>query len=112
MLAGAPVAVDAEGLALPGAVGRRRGLDAADLLVTPRASPMLIGYGDAQPANLDALASLVLKLSALADDLPEVAVCALWAVAAPSGTHVLAAEIELARPGLRSDVGPRRLRGL
>jgi acyl-CoA synthetase (NDP forming)/GNAT superfamily N-acetyltransferase len=87
-------------------------LDAAELLVTPRASPMLIGYGDAQPANLDALAALVLQLSALADDLPEVAVCSLWAVAAPNGVYVLAAEVELARPGARSDVGPRRLRGL
>ena len=87
-------------------------LDAADLLMTPRAAPMLIGYGDAQPANLDSLAALVLKLSALADELPEVAVCSLWGVAAPGGTHVLATEIELARPGDRSDIGPRRLRGL
>ena len=87
-------------------------LDAAELLVSPRASPMLIGYGDAQPANLDALAALVLKLSAMADELPEVAICSLWAVAAPSGVYVLAAEVELARPGDRCDIGPRRLRGL
>ncbi len=87
-------------------------LDAADLLMSPRAAPMIIGYGDAQPANLDALADLALKLSALADELPEVAACSLWSVAAPSGAYVLAAEIEISPPGLRSDVGPRRLRGL
>jgi acyl-CoA synthetase (NDP forming)/GNAT superfamily N-acetyltransferase len=87
-------------------------LDAADLLMSPRAAPMLIGYGEAQPANLDSLAALVLKLSALADDLPEVAVGSLWGVAAPGGAHVLATEIELAQPGDRSDAGPRRLRGL
>jgi acyl-CoA synthetase (NDP forming)/RimJ/RimL family protein N-acetyltransferase len=87
-------------------------LDAADLLMTPRAAPMLIGYGDAQPVNLDALAALTLKLSGMADDLPQVASCSLWAVAAPRGVYVLAAEISLAHPGVRSDAGPRRLRGL
>ena len=86
-------------------------LDAADLLMSPRAAPMLIGYGDAQPANLDSLADLALKLSAMADQLPEIASCSLWAVAAPGGTHVLAAEIELAPAGARPDAGPRRLRG-
>ena len=48
----------------------------------------------------------------MADDLPQVASCSLWAVAAPRGVYVLAAEISLAHPGVRSDAGPRRLRGL
>ena len=51
---------------------------------------MLTGYGGAEPADLDALVELALRLSRLADELPEVVDCALDpVVATPSGAWVL-----------------------
>lgn len=86
--------------------------DAAELIRAPRAAPLLTGYGGGEPADLDALAELALRVSALADDLPEVVELSLYGVAAPSGVHVLAAAGRVAPPTARGDTGPRRLRGL
>jgi acyl-CoA synthetase (NDP forming) len=85
---------------------------ADELIRAPRAAPLLQGYGGTEPADLDALAGIALRLSALADDLPEVAECSLTAVATPSGVVVHAARIEVGQPAARVDTGPRRLRGL
>ena len=87
-------------------------VDAEALIKAPRAAPLLTGYADAEPADLNALSDLALRLSALADENPEIATCALWAVASPSGAHVLAASIEVVPPTARADTGPRRLAGL
>jgi acyl-CoA synthetase (NDP forming)/RimJ/RimL family protein N-acetyltransferase len=88
-------------------------VDAHSLIRAPRAFPLLCGYGGAPPADLVALEDLVLRLSALADDLPEVAQCAFTARATPSGVHVNSAQIQaIAPPSARADTGPRRLRGL
>jgi acyl-CoA synthetase (NDP forming) len=85
---------------------------AEELILTPRASPLLTGYGGAQPCDLGALADLALRLSVLGDVLPEVAECRLTALAAPIGAHVVAASARVAPPTARADSGPRRLRGL
>ena len=88
-------------------------LDAAELIAGPRAFPLLDGYGGADPADVPALTELALRLSRLADDLPEVAECALEPViAASSGAYVLAADVRIAPPIARDDLGARRLRGL
>jgi acyl-CoA synthetase (NDP forming) len=88
-------------------------LDAAELIGGPKAFPLLTGYGGAEPADVPALAEMALRLSALADDLPEVVECTLAPmVAAAEGAHVLGATIRVAQPTARSDVGARRLRGL
>ena len=85
--------------------------DAADLIVAPRATPMLQGYGGAEPADLAALTETALRLSRLADDLPEVAELDLsTVVAAPHGAHILWARLRVAPPTSRSE-GPRRLPG-
>jgi acyl-CoA synthetase (NDP forming)/GNAT superfamily N-acetyltransferase len=84
--------------------------DGYDLVRAPRAAPMLTGYRGATPANLDALSDVALRLSRLADDLPEVAELNLGVVAAPDAAHLLWASIRVAPPRSRSD-GPRRLRG-
>ena len=86
--------------------------DADDLVRAPKAAPLLTGYAGSPPADLSALTDVVLRLSALADDLPEVAECALRAAASPSGVSVHTAQVELAEPAARADTGPRRLRGL
>jgi acyl-CoA synthetase (NDP forming) len=88
-------------------------LDAAELISGPKAFPLLTGYGGAEPADIPALVEVALRVSQLADDLPEVVECALAPmVAAKEGAHVLSATIRLAPPTARSDVGARRLRGL
>jgi acyl-CoA synthetase (NDP forming)/RimJ/RimL family protein N-acetyltransferase len=88
-------------------------LDAAELIAGPRAFPLLTGYAGAEPADVPALVELALRLSRLADDQPEVVECLLApVVAAAHGASVLAAEIRVAPPTARDDLGARRLRGL
>ncbi len=88
-------------------------LDAAELISGPKAFPLLTGYGGAEPADVPALVEMALRLSRLADELPEVVGCTLEPlVAAAEGAHVLSARIVLARVSTRDDLGARRLRGL
>jgi acyl-CoA synthetase (NDP forming)/RimJ/RimL family protein N-acetyltransferase len=86
--------------------------DADELILTPRASPLLTGYRGGQPCDLGALAELALRLSTLGDALPEVASCRLAVLAAPIGAHVSSAGARVAPSTARGDTGPRRLRGL
>ena len=86
-------------------------LDAQELIEAPRAAPLLSGYGGAEPADPAALLALVLRLSTLADDLPEVVELSLHGVAGSSGVFVLAASGHVAPPVTRGDTGPRRLPG-
>ena len=86
--------------------------DAADLIAAPRAAPLLNGYGGAVPADTAALADLALRLSALADALPEITECALGITAGPESAVVTSAQIWVGPPSARPDTGPRRLRGM
>jgi acyl-CoA synthetase (NDP forming)/RimJ/RimL family protein N-acetyltransferase len=88
------------------------GRDADELIRSPRAAPLLTGYGGAAPCDLGALADLALRLSALGDALPEIAECRLTALATPVGAHVTGASARVAPATARADTGPRRLRGL
>jgi hypothetical protein len=84
----------------------------ADVLVrAPRAAPLLMGYSGATPSDLRALADLVLRLSVLADELPELSECTLRVLAAPIGAHVEEVSACVAPAAARADTGPRRLRG-
>lgn len=85
--------------------------DAADLIAGPRAAPMLAGYSGAEPVDREALTQVALRLSRLADDLPEVAELDLHTVvAARNGAHILWATLRVAPPASRSE-GPRRMPG-
>ncbi|HEX3778182.1 MAG TPA: GNAT family N-acetyltransferase [Pseudonocardiaceae bacterium] len=87
--------------------------DAAGLVRAPRAAPLLAGYGGGEPVDQDALAELVLRVNAMAEDLPEVRMLVLDPVlAAPSGAAVSSAVIVLGPPPSHSDAGPRRLRSI
>jgi hypothetical protein len=86
--------------------------DAKELIAAPRAAPLLDGYGGAEPADRAVLADLALRLSALADALPEISECALAVTAGTDRATVTAAEVWLAPASARPDTGPRRLRGL
>jgi acyl-CoA synthetase (NDP forming)/RimJ/RimL family protein N-acetyltransferase len=85
--------------------------DAAALIRAPKAAPLLTGYGGAPPADLDALAGLVLRINALAEDVPEVRWLSLEPIlASAGGAHVTGGRIMVGPPPSRHDSGPRRLR--
>jgi len=85
--------------------------DAADLVRSVRAAPMLFGHRGTDPVDTAALEELLLRLGRLADELPAVAELVLNpVVVGTDGCYVLATEIRLGSPRARGDVGPRRLR--
>jgi acyl-CoA synthetase (NDP forming) len=85
-------------------------LDAAELVRSVRAAPLLFGYRGSEPIDVGALEALVLRVTRLADDLPEVAELELNPVmVAVSGVSVLGATVRIALPAARLDAGPRRL---
>ncbi|GHF24227.1 hypothetical protein GCM10010218_00870 [Streptomyces mashuensis] len=84
--------------------------DAADLIRSIRTAPLLFGWRGSTPVDTPALEELLLRLSRLVDDHPEVVGADLEPViVAPKGVHVLGASIRLAPPPPRSDLGPRSL---
>lgn len=87
--------------------------DAAELVRSIRAAPLLFGWRGAEPADTGALEELLLRVSRLVDDVPEVVSVALEpVVVAGRGLSVLGAAVRLARPPARSDLGPRALASL
>jgi acyl-CoA synthetase (NDP forming)/GNAT superfamily N-acetyltransferase len=87
--------------------------DAAGLITEPRAAPLLAGYRGGEPVHSGALAELLLRVNAIAEDLPEVRRLVLDPVlAAPSGAAVSSASIVLGPPPSHADAGPRRLRSV
>jgi len=84
--------------------------DAADMINEGSAAPVLAGSQDRPAADTGALAGLLLRVSRLADDLPEVAELDLDPViAGPDGARASAARIRLG-PGQPQDPFLRRLR--
>jgi acyl-CoA synthetase (NDP forming)/GNAT superfamily N-acetyltransferase len=87
--------------------------DAARLVRAPRSAALLAGYQGAEPVDLAALADLVSRVAALAEDLPQVRSLALDPVLAlTSGVAVTSARIVLGPPPARPDSVPRQLRTL
>jgi len=84
--------------------------DAADMIHDGPAAPVLAGPQGRPAADTGALAGLLLRVSRLADDLPEVAELDLDPViAGPDGPRPVAARIRLS-PGQPQDPFLRRLR--
>ncbi|MEW2520933.1 bifunctional acetate--CoA ligase family protein/GNAT family N-acetyltransferase [Actinacidiphila alni] len=84
--------------------------DAAELVRSIKAAPILFGWRGAEPVDTDALEELLLRVSLLAADLPEVVAVDLEpVVVAARGLTVLGASVRLARPPARTDLGPRAL---
>lgn len=85
-------------------------LEVAALVREVRAAPLLFGWRGADPVDTGALEELLLRVSQLVDDLPEVAAVDLEpVVVAPHGLSVLAAQVRLAPLPVRSDLGPRAM---
>jgi acyl-CoA synthetase (NDP forming)/GNAT superfamily N-acetyltransferase len=88
------------GSELPGDYAARlaplTGPDADDLIHSLRAAPLLLGERGAPAADVAALREILLRVSQLADDLPQVAELDLDPVTArPDGVPVLAARVRL-----------------
>ncbi|WP_328470291.1 bifunctional acetate--CoA ligase family protein/GNAT family N-acetyltransferase [Streptomyces sp. NBC_00448] len=84
--------------------------DAAELVRSIKSAPMLFGWRGAEPVDTAALEELLLRVSMLADDLPEVVAVDLEpVVVAAHGLSVLGARVRLATPPARTDLGPRAL---
>ncbi len=85
--------------------------DAQHLIRSPRAAPLLSGYHGAEAADLPALEDLVLRVAALAEDLPEVRELSLEPVlASAAGAYVTGARASIGHFQSWPDTGPRRLR--
>jgi acyl-CoA synthetase (NDP forming)/GNAT superfamily N-acetyltransferase len=84
--------------------------DAASLVRSIRTAPLLFGWRGSAPVDTGALEELMLRVSRLVDDHPEVVAVSLEpVVVAPTGLSVLGATVRLARAPLRDDLGPRTL---
>ncbi|MFF7778878.1 GNAT family N-acetyltransferase [Streptomyces tanashiensis] len=84
--------------------------DAAELIRSLRTAPLLFGWRGSAPVDTPALEELLLRVSRLVDDHPEVVAVSLEpVVVAPRGLSVLGATVRLAPPPPRTDLGPRSL---
>ncbi|MFD4786824.1 GNAT family N-acetyltransferase [Streptomyces sp. NPDC058459] len=84
--------------------------DATSLIRSIRTAPLLFGWRGSTPVDTPALEQLLLRVSRLVDDHPEVVAITLEpVVVAPHGLTVLDATIRLAPPPARDDLGPRTL---
>ncbi|AJE42924.1 bifunctional acetate--CoA ligase family protein/GNAT family N-acetyltransferase [Streptomyces nodosus] len=84
--------------------------DAASLVRSIRTAPLLFGWRGSDPVDTPALEELLLRVSRLVDDHPEVVAVTLEpVVVAPRGLSVLGATVRLAPPPARDDLGPRTL---
>ncbi len=86
-------------------------VEAAELVRAVRTAPLLLGHRGAEPVDTGALEDLLLRVSLLADDLPEVARLDLDPViAGPAGVITRSARLSLSRPPGRRTEHARRLR--
>lgn len=85
-------------------------VDAVELIAGPRAAPLLAGYRGSAVVDRVPLQQLALRLSALADDVPELLALQLRPVlAGTAGITVTGADGRIGPPGARPD-SRRRLR--
>ncbi|KOU33770.1 acetate--CoA ligase family protein, partial [Streptomyces sp. WM6368] len=84
--------------------------DAAGLIRSIRTAPLLFGWRGSDPVDTPALEDLLLRLSRLVDDHPEVIDVRLEpVVVAAEGVSVLSATVRVAHAPARGDLGPRTL---
>nr|BFD82218.1 hypothetical protein StreXyl84_16190 [Streptomyces sp. Xyl84] len=84
--------------------------EATSMIRSIRTAPLLFGWRGSAPVDTPALKELLLRVSRLVDDHPEVVAVTLEpVVVAPRGLSVLGASVRLAPPPVRDDLGPRTL---
>ncbi|MFE1860566.1 bifunctional acetate--CoA ligase family protein/GNAT family N-acetyltransferase [Streptomyces anandii] len=84
--------------------------EATSMIRSIRTAPLLFGWRGSAPVDTPALEELLLRVSWLVHDHPEVVAVTLEpAVVAPRGVSVLGAAVRLAPAPARDDLGPRTL---
>jgi len=84
--------------------------DAAELIRAIRSAPILFGWRGARPVDTAALEELLLRVSRLLDDHPEIVAVDLEpVVVAPRGGTVLSAAVRVTEAAPRPDLGRRSL---
>nr|WP_107069646.1 bifunctional GNAT family N-acetyltransferase/acetate--CoA ligase family protein [Streptomyces sp. NRRL F-4428] len=83
--------------------------DAAALIRSIRAAPLLFRWRGSDPVDTPALEETLLRLSRLVDDHPEVIGVTLEPVVVAEGVSALSATVRVAHPPARGDLGPRTL---
>ncbi|MFE7278017.1 acetate--CoA ligase family protein, partial [Streptomyces sp. NPDC057623] len=84
--------------------------EATSIIRSIRTAPLLFGWRGSTPVDTPALEELLLRVSRLVDDHPEVVAVTLEpVVVATHGLSVLGASVRLAPPPARDDLGPRTL---
>ncbi|WP_328501323.1 GNAT family N-acetyltransferase [Streptomyces sp. NBC_00457] len=84
--------------------------ETTSLVRSIRTAPLLFGWRGSTPVDTPALEELLLRVSRLVDDHPEVVAVTLEpVVVAQRGVSVLGASVRLAPPPARDDLGPRTL---
>ncbi|MGL4306607.1 MAG: GNAT family N-acetyltransferase [Mycobacteriaceae bacterium] len=87
------------------------GNDAAELIESPKAAPMLSGYRSGTVVDKSQLIDLVQRVAALAEDIPEIRELSCSPIlASPQGVELLSARIRVGPQPTREDGGPRKLR--
>jgi acyl-CoA synthetase (NDP forming) len=72
-------------------------LDAREMVLGLRSSPLLTGFRGSTPVDIDALIDVVLRVGRLAEDLPEIVECDLNPViATPAGVVVVDCRLRVA----------------
>jgi acyl-CoA synthetase (NDP forming) len=86
-------------------------VDAAELVRSPRSSPLLFGHRGAPPTDVAAVEDLLLRVGRLVDDIPEVVEMDLQpVVASPAGAVAVDVRIRLAPYAPNPEYVLRRLR--
>ncbi|WP_314176360.1 bifunctional acetate--CoA ligase family protein/GNAT family N-acetyltransferase [Streptomyces winkii] len=84
--------------------------EAAELVRAIRSAPILFGWRGAQPVDIASLEDLLLRVSRLLHDHPEIVAVDLEpVVVAPRGRTVLGATVRVAEPSPETDLGRRSL---
>ncbi|MFI1536141.1 bifunctional acetate--CoA ligase family protein/GNAT family N-acetyltransferase [Streptomyces anandii] len=84
--------------------------EATSMIRSIRTAPLLFGWRGSAPVDTPALEELLLRVSRLVHDHPEVVAVTLEpVVVAPRGVSVLGAAVRLAPAPARDDLGPRTL---
>ncbi len=86
--------------------------DVDDLIKAPKAAPLLFGYRDSPPADIELLAGLIHRVGQLADDLPEITRLELNPIIVSGrGLAVVGAGAWCGPALIRADLEARRLPG-
>jgi acetate---CoA ligase (ADP-forming) len=86
-------------------------LDAREMVLGLRASPLLTGFRGSPPVNIDALVEVIMRMGKLADDLPEIVEADCNPViATPDGAYVVDVRLHVGADVAMTSDFPRHLR--